>query len=560
MSERVFKDGLKTGIAATDARVRTELRKQDQRRQDRLAMRRGRNHSNTIFVEEQQQQEKKRTDIVVFRELRDRVKDVLTHWFNMPWGLDFFATQESTQLTLNAMEGLSEFLFFYNRDLALSAYPEMFGGNHGKELVRRIAFFVDMGYRQHTRIFQIAVGCVTKIMYEPENIACVEVLCSYNIHGIALRLLSNVHPDTSQIRQELFEMLGNTARNNQYARDIVLSTEGLVETMHANLSDAVQRSDWGLISATFYMMYVLCETCTGGETPPLSFFNMLMPLFVGILNNVSAIAPERTPDINEAYVGAMAFLEAICLSDGRLDDNMTPLMVERRRGIITLAQHQDVRGALFQAASCNMKSVQKKAIAALSFMCSAGVDAIHPLVSAGMIPILMHSLRRVSIEPYTKRHILRIIFLITKYDDAYMQLLIDAEVIDYLCQAIQGHMGTLDTQQLNYAVWALCRATLCKGDPFYIKKYLVMVCDQYTAVRGFTETLHRCVSGGNTETSNDILKALRRLFEFVPRQSKIQFEEADGLAALSQIMHQAHVQSELYKQATFLHDTYFGDY
>jgi len=343
---------------------------------------------------------------------------------------------------------------------------------------------------------------------------------------------------------------------------MVLETPGLIEMIDTNLSDAIARADWPLISAVFYMMYVLCETRTGGDTPPLFLFSDVMPNVIYVLGQISTFDndAERTLDIDATHLGVLAFLEALCLSDGRLLDLMTPLMVERRRGILQLAADQDIQRALFQAATCRKRSISKKAVATLSHMCVAGVDAIHPLVVAGMIPILVAPLQSVSTEAYTKRHIFRIFFLLAKYNGAYMQPLLDHGVIDYLYQSINGFMGSLDTQQLNYAVWALCKATICDGDPLFIKVYLENMCNNNNAVRGFTEALHRCVSGGNLETCNDILAALRRLFEFVPKQSTVQFEEADGLAALSKIIHQAHVDSELYRQASYIHDTYFGDY
>lgn len=327
-----------------------------------------------------------------------------------------------------------------------------------------------------------------------------------------------------------------------------------------NLSDAVARGDWALISAVFYMMYALCETCKGGETPPLSLFEPVMPNFILTLSQVSPIPSERTRDIDGAYIAGIDFLEALCLADGRTTPDMTPLMVERRRGVLRLASDANVQGIIFQATACGNRSVQKKAIATLSFMCTFGVDAIHPLVKAGLVPILVAPLQNVSIEPYSKRHILRMIFLLTKYDGAYMQLLIDHGVLEYLCQAVQGFMGSLDTQQLNYAAWALCRAILCNGNPLTLKQFLSMLCSSFSAVASLTEALHRFVTGGDMETCNDILSALCRIFEFIPKQSQDQFEEHDGLAALSKIMHQSHVESDPYKRASFLHDTYFGDY
>lgn len=207
---RVFKEGAKTGAKATDARRRGGLRKQKERRQNKLAMRRGHNHAATMTSNDlfEEKKEKKRTDIVEFRELREKVKQALREWFAYEGDL---STPTGMQLATHAMEGLSTALFFRNRDLALSAYPDFFSGQQGQQLLVRLTIFVGHGPGLG-RLFQMAVNCVTEIMYEPENIACVEILCHNNIHGIALNHLFLVTPETSEMRQELLEMLGNTAR------------------------------------------------------------------------------------------------------------------------------------------------------------------------------------------------------------------------------------------------------------------------------------------------------------------------------------------------------------
>jgi len=204
-NQRGFKQGVKTGVGATEERRVVGLRKQEQKRQDRLAMRRGRNHAPPMV------DAKKRTDIVVFRELREQVKASLAVWFES--GADI-STEEGARHAVHAMEGLSTALFFHNRDLALSAYPDFFSGKHGNELLGRIATFVTLGPVDGSlgKLFRLGVSCATEIMYEPENIACVEVLCAHNIHNTALHHLFVVAPETSQMRQELLEMLGNTAR------------------------------------------------------------------------------------------------------------------------------------------------------------------------------------------------------------------------------------------------------------------------------------------------------------------------------------------------------------
>lgn len=552
---RNFKNqGIDLGEAATDARYTSGLRKQKQRRQDKLAMRRGRNHA--VVNAPRSREGRKRTPIVVFREMREALYVKLAHWYVL---IDMGpATPGLGEARIIAMNDLSNLLCFEDRMLALSAYADLFGTDRGADLLCRIARMVTDGPSSGA-LFQVAVTCVTEMMYEPENIACVEVMVRQGVHVSALNQLTLVDPATSEMRQELLEMVGNLTRNNRYAREIVLNTAGLVDILDANLSDAVSRGDWDLINAVFYMMYVLCESKNGGETPPLSFFTKLMPNFISTLNQIVAIYAERTDSINRAYRGAMAFLESLCLGEGLTHTNTNEL-VEHRRGVIILASTNDIVQSIYGAVTCGNKGIQSKAVSTLSFMCSAGVDAIKPLIGSGMCTILMSVMLKLGIEPYTRRQIFRIMFILSKYKALYMQVLWDAGVFEYMSQALLGNYGSLGTQQHSYAAWTLCNISMAEGDPLFIDKKLNVLCNSMKSVRALSESLHRCKQGGDQETCHTLLVAISRYMKHYTRASKNQFEEADGLASITQLMNVAHVHSELYKQAEFIQDTYFSNY
>lgn len=554
MSQRDFKQGVGTGRDVTNRRARQGLRKQKERNQARLNMRRSRMVTQTPQVAEPRIDDAQETQLQRFERTKEAAMQALGSWY------------EQKVPASEALARLQQLLCFENRDIALSAYPVLFGSAQGQDLLQRLAAFIAQGPQgEEESCFSLALSCVIEIMYEPENIACVKVLCDADVHGAALRLLSAEAGLPSAVRQELFSLLGNTGHNNQHARLLLLNTPSLPQTLAQNLQDGLERQDWSLISATLYVMYVLCENSHGGITPPFSYFDPLSECLLGVLQQLCEVSEgERTREQYDAALAVVAFFESIALNttlNGNQDS--TELLVAQRRGVLTMASTPMLLTFFQSILRGKNRQLKKKVASTISFMCSAGVDAIRPLMdsSTGFLPLLVNMMTQMGTEPYALRHVLRIIYLLSKYGTVYLGLLLQSEAIQNVCALLIGGRGrVLDHSQAVYAMYALHKVCTVEGEPLQLQAMYAKLCNENLLASAISRGLQRCVQSGDMETAENMVDSLARLLSYCPQLVKPQMEDHDAINMLARIQHMAHVESALYKKASALENTYFNNY
>lgn len=537
---RSFKAGISDG---TDERTTRRLRSVRNKRQEKLRMRRGAHVAvDTGTVKEVVMRDI--TPLDQFRDLKTRTIQSICEWIST-------GTADSGYNTLDL---LSQVLHHENEGYALASYPELFGDENGAEVLKRLVVIISCG---NSPVFRTAINCVTTILFEPQNIACVKILCESNLHGVALSQLMQFDANDSEVRQELLELLGNTARNNQFARDIVLNTEGFLNALFLNFQDAQCRNDWSLISSIIYVMYALCETYNVGETPPLSIFGPIVPMFIQAVSliNQNIVQQQQLSDLDDQLVlGSISFINAVCKAHGRISQDNTPLMVARFEGVQLLIHDVSITNILFTALRLKNRFT-KVAISALSNMSNAGHDACTQLVRVGIIPHVFACLNKLGCEKSTKGTIIRIFSRLARYGGDNILELFNQGVIHYLCLLLQGHYGVQIFEIKKDACWTLSYVT--KYGNTDLLRELVVKHDMGVAL---IEGIKFNVAAGEVEVSTSIVLALSKLIQICPEQMSVQMEERDGIPILSRIFHVAHHESELYKTAEFIKDTYFPEH
>ncbi|HEY9816845.1 MAG TPA: hypothetical protein V6D20_13760, partial [Candidatus Obscuribacterales bacterium] len=315
---RRFKEGVGSGRDTTDKRVKQGLRKKKERNQARLKARR----SAMTTMDD---------PVTAFEQLRAHALALLQQG---PHHVE----------PIELLTAIQQSLCYPDRDVAEGVVHDFFDTHQGPDLLRWIASLIRDG--PGSPLFGLALACVTEISFDSRNVAYVEVLCQAGVHEAALSWLTAEQGLPSEIRQDIFAMLGNTARSNEYARLMVLQSPATIKALSQNLSNGVEQLDWPIISLTLYMMYVLCENSHGGITPPLSHFAPTLGALATVIKLVMEVAPsELLVEQYDSALGILSFFEAIALNTNLSDHapEDTQLLVEQRKGVLLMAQTPEVQ-------------------------------------------------------------------------------------------------------------------------------------------------------------------------------------------------------------------------
>lgn len=533
---RRFKEGVGSGRDTTDRRVQQGLRKKKERNQARLKARR----SAMTTMD---------TPTAAFEQLRAHTLALLQQ-----------GPQQVEPIEL--ITAIQQSLCYPDRDVAEGAVHDFFGTPQGPDLLRWIASLISAGPK--SPLFGLALACVTEISFDSRNVAYVEVLCRAGVHEAGLSWLTADRGLPGEIRQDIFAMLGNTARNNEHARLMILQSPGTIKALTQNLLNGVEHLDWPIISLTLYMMYVLCENSHGGITPPLSHFEPTLSALTTVMKLVMEVSPsELLVEQYDSALGILSFFEAIALNTNLSEQASedTQLLVQQRNGVLLMAQTPEVQHFLAYALQSKNRQLAKKAASTISFTASAGVDAIQPLLEANILPLLVNLLNQIRTEPYAVRHIIRFIFLLTTYKGAYIERLLQSEALATVCGLLKGDRGrVLDQQQMTYAIYALHRVCTLEAEPLKLKALYTELCNEHFLGAALAQALRRCVQSGDVELTEDVIDSLTSLLCYCPKIVMQQMEEQDAINLLSRIQHVVNTQSTLYKKAVALEQTYFEAY
>lgn len=515
---RNFKVGLEKGVDKRRFEKSTTLRK---KREERLAMRRG----TYLEIENRPQ-----SSFESFRAFKDFVLERLAHG--------------SYEEKLFA---LSEFLHHADEDSVLVACPEVLQNSAGEQLLVSLVELVKAGPTTNRLHFEVAINCITTIMYQPQNVAFVEVLCREKVHLVALRYLANIQSNDGLLRSSILQMLGNLARNNMYARDMMLGVPDLIAVLGANLQDGYDRQDFSLIGVLFYMMFSLCESSHGGETPPLALFDPLMPLFIQIIEQVDVEHLVQTQDDEQKNVaiGACAFLEAICLANGTYYAETEGLIEMRKEGIIRLTQNDSVVQFLLRGAQSQVRHIQTKSISTLCYMCNIGIAVCKIFTERyNILSVLSAALSALATSPYARLQIFKTIFKLSKFGLAQ-----NASIMALLEQSLLH--SNMQASLKRYAVWTLCQMIKFAENEPDVLKHLVHI-NRVGFVLG--SAMNTFVVGGDQETLTSISRSLILLLRYRTDIVRDQLEESGAINLLARIQHTAHVESQLYQDVETIED------